>query len=555
MRHPNTMGGAAKSRPAARLFLYSGVVTALLALGLFGCSSGDPDPAESSCWRCTRDADCDDGRAATDDRCLASGCCAGSCEDARCIYRGPCHDGDKPSPSGTACDDGAPCTQSDVCDDKGTCAGTPCAGLSAGPCQRWTCQGNKGCVKQSLPLGATCDDGDPCTAHDRCFSGDRCDGDFYPCPKTLGCNRGACDGKGGCVPGKPLAEGTACQAAWGECLSKNARCDGKGTCVTPPEPAGTACTASAECLKASCDGKGKCLETPRSAGTACSANTPACGLARCDGKGACVVRPAPAGTTCTSAGPCATATCNSKGVCVASPRPSGTACTPSSAGSCQSATTGSCDGKGACQPKPLAAGTPCTATTMLCAKTAASCDGKGTCVTQVTSTVAAGTPCNDGDPCSLGETCDGKGACKSANTTTCPASTTCVSYTCDGKGGCTKTINTGKWCGHDLTCDPFRACDATGQCECSVVGCTAYTDGRTCDDGDSTTCLDTCSDGHCNWGSWTCTPTQCQTSSTCDTSSVSGCLVTNRPQGAPCDDGKASTQTDTCDGKGGCVGS
>ena len=130
--------------------------------------------------------------------------------------------------NGTACDDGDPCTENDVCDDGG-CAGTPkdCSHLDD-VCVVGACNTDSGaCEAQNRPNGYWCDDEIGCTSDSACHEGeciggiavhavcaDEFDADApenecllpycqprgFSFPADTGC---LTKQLGGCVPGKP----------------------------------------------------------------------------------------------------------------------------------------------------------------------------------------------------------------------------------------------------------------------------------------------------------------------------------------------------------------
>ena len=73
------------------------------------------------------------------------------------------------------------------------------------------------------------------------------------------------------------------------------------------------------------------------------------------------------------------------------------------------------------------------------------------------------------------------------------------------------------------------------------------TDGTTCNDGNACTFGETCQGGVCAGGSTTvCAPLDsCHLAGTCDPQ-THACTNPPKPNGSPCDDGNACTQTDTC---------
>ena len=129
------------------------------------------------------------------------------------------------------------------------------------------------------------------------------------------------------------------------------------------------------------------------------------------------------------------------------------------------------------------------------------CDPKG-CADQ-----SAGTPCDDGDACTLDDRCDGNGSC----------------------GG-----------GAPLVCDgPCLACDP-------LAGCVPKPVSAGCDDGDACTTGDHCGDGNvCVSGQAVVCGGQCLTGA-CDP--LVGCLP--KPADTPCTDGNACTVGDHCSGEG-----
>lgn len=120
---------------------------------------------------------CADDNACTDDTCLALGGCTflnnnSSCTPAAgtCAV-GTCAAGKCSVPLGAPCDDGNPCTL-DACDDKENCSHT----------------------KQSA---TACDDNDACTIEDMCAQG-ACNGAPQVCFDGKLCTDDGCDSKKGC---------------------------------------------------------------------------------------------------------------------------------------------------------------------------------------------------------------------------------------------------------------------------------------------------------------------------------------------------------------------
>lgn len=138
--------------------------------------------------------------------------------------------------------------------------------------------------------------------------------------------------------------------------------------------------------------------------------------------------------------------------------------------------------------------------------------------------VKDGAPCDDKDPCNVGESCKG-GVCQGGKARDCTA--------------LTDSCNVGK-------------CDA-------VKGCVkeSYNDGATCDDGLYCTTGDKCVGGACTGTPKNCDTSSggCRTGSVCSETLLGECTTgTTQPYGTPCDDGKFCTTGDQCDFSGNCTG-
>lgn len=107
------------------------------------------------------------------------------------------------------------------------------------------------------------------------------------------------------------------------------------------------------------------------------------------------------------------------------------------------------------------------------------------------------------------------------------------------------------FCADSVCCN--TACNA-GPCDaCSIAagaaidGTCSLLTGPACNDGDACTQVDTCQMGVCTGGDpVTCSASvQCHATGTCD-SATGQCDDPSLPDGLPCDDGNACTQSDTC---------
>ena len=103
---------------------------------------------------------------------------------------------------------------------------------------------------------------------------------------------------------------------------------------------------------------------------------------------------------------------------------------------------------------------------------------KGQCQREL---LAAGSSCDDGNPCTVGDTCDQDGICQPGTPKDCDDNNLCTTDLCD---------------------------KSTGQCTHEKLG-----HETTCDDGNSCTANDYCEDGVCHPGQNTC---QCQTKADCE---------------------------------------
>ena len=226
------------------------------------------------------------------------------------------------------CGDWSDCAFPDACAGDGEqtrgCAPLVCA---AGTCvsERAHLQA-RACIRGTQD-GAACDDGNACTADDRCGGG-ACVGQAYTCPDNPCQKSVACDGQGGCL-GTPKRDGTHCDD--GDPCTRDDVCT-DGVC------GGRAysCPAPTECeVAVTCDGKGKCHHLRAPAGTACDDGDPCTEGDRCD------LRPcAGEAYRCPDARPgtCVQAiACDGGGGCVSTLAPDGAPCAPAtcSDGACR----------------------------------------------------------------------------------------------------------------------------------------------------------------------------------------------------------------------------
>ena len=180
-----------------------------------------------------------------------------------------------------------------------------------------------------------------------------------------------------------------------------------------------------------------------------------------------------------------------------------------------------------------------------------------------------GAPCDDDDPSTAADSCTADGAC-GGEPIVCPVHA-CVASSTPNGGGCDVVLvpvgspcDDGAFATHTDTCDEQGGCQGTPYdcqpepCEltstpdgvgCEVVFAEA---GTLCDDGEPATQSDTCDgQGGCQGSVYDCQPGLCELTSTPD---GGGCEVVFSEVGAACDDSDPSTHHDVCDGAGACGG-
>ncbi len=215
------------------------------------------------------------------------------------------------------------------------------------------------------------------------------------------------------------------------------------------------------------------------------------------------------------------------------------------------------------------------------------CDDDNTCTTDgcVPATgmcgftpVANGTACDDGNACSQTDSCQ-MGTCTGSNPVVCTASDQChVAGVCDpGTGVCSNpaapdgtACSDGNACtqtdscqmgtctgSNPVVCTPSDQCHVAGVCDPGTGMCSdpLAPNGTACDDGNACTQTDSCLVGLCVGANpVVCTASdQCHVAGVCDPG-TGVCSNPAAPNGTPCTDGNACTQTDSCQ-MGMCTGS
>lgn len=108
--------------------------------------------------------------------------------------------------AGATCDDGDVCTAYDLCADASCKGGSPLTCDDGNPCTTDSCDAVLGCVTVANTAG--CDDGNACTDADTCATG-TCAGQPISCNDSYACTADSCDPVSGCV-NAPIAD-LACQ--------------------------------------------------------------------------------------------------------------------------------------------------------------------------------------------------------------------------------------------------------------------------------------------------------------------------------------------------------
>ncbi len=399
------------------------------------CTAGD------ACkdGKCTAGSapDCDDGNMCTKDSCdPQSGCTSKPEEKLACDA-----DGNKCTPD-DACK-GGKCVPGAVkdCDDKQ-------------PCTIDRCETATGDCVNKLVVGLSCDDGDPCTHTDLCAAGSKCAGTKRACSDGNVCTDDACDSK------QPAAKAcTHVAKNSGSCDDGN-KCTTGDTCSAGACKAGAAktCKASGACKVVYCDGlSGQCVELAAKTGGACD-DGDQCAIGDfCDAGGKC--KPGPTTKVCDDGQPCTDSYCQlaqdfaaksgTGSGCRHKPTKDGATCSDGDAcidgakcaqGKCaggakkvcddkDTCTTDSCDKATGCVFKPGPDGTncddgdKCTATSACksgkCTGTPKACSGGDVCKPNTCNPTSGscepanakdGTTCTDGDKCTDDDGCKA-GAC------------------------------------------------------------------------------------------------------------------------------------------------
>ncbi|APR88448.1 Thiamin-phosphate pyrophosphorylase [Minicystis rosea] len=540
---------------------------------------------EANGMTCTSDATCASGFC-VDGVCCDTACNAGVC-DACSIAAGAPSDGTCALFTGTTCNDGNACTQTDTC-QAGVCTGgNPVTCTASDACHAaGSCNPATGmCSNPSKANGTACSDGNACTQTDTCQAGVCTGGNPVTCTASDSCHvAGTCNPATGMCSSPSKADGSTCND--GNACTQTDTCSA-GVC------GGTAytCTPTSCQQSSACNGNGGCTIVNKSSGAACPDDGNPCTADTCDGAGACQHPSKADGTSCGTGQVCGGGTCAAQCFIGGMLIPAGTVnpanacqvCTP------QSSTTGwssrangtSCNDGNACTQSDSCQAGVCTGGNPVTCTASDQCHAAGTCNSSTgmcsNPSKADGSACNDGNACTQSDSCQA-GVCTGGNPVTCTASDQChAAGTCNSSTGmCSNpskadgsACNDGNACtqsdscqagvctgSNPVTCTASDQCHAAGTCNPSTGMCSnpSKADGSACNDGNACTQSDSCQAGVCTGSNpVTCTASdQCHVAGTCNPA-TGMCSNPSAPNGTSCNDGSACTQTDTCQ-SGVCTG-
>ena len=530
------------------------------------------DSATAPCAGPSDGMPCNDGNGCTQTDTCQGGVCIGS-NPLVCSPSDTCHDAGTCEPAngqcsnpvksdGSSCSDGNACTQTDSC-VAGTCTGTsPVVCPTPDQCHDpGTCSPATGqCSNPPKPNGSVCSDGNGCTQSDSCQSGSCTGGTAVVCTASDQCHdAGTCDPANGQCSNPPKPNGSVCSDGNG--------CTQSDSCQSGSCTGGTAvvCTASDQCHDAgTCDpANGQCSNPAKPNGSPCS-DSNACTQADSCQAGACtgaspVVCPTP--DQCHDPGVCNP----SNGQCSNPEKPNGSICSDGNV----------CTQSDTCQAGACAGGNPVVCTASDQCHDAGTCDpANGQCSNPAKPN---GSVCSDSNACTQSDSCQ-SGTCTGTDPVVCTASDQCHDIgtcnpadgqcsnpskpngsPCSDSNACTQSdsCQSGACTGASpVVCPTPDQCHDPGVCNPSNGQCSnpAKPNGSPCSDDDACTQSDSCQSGACAGSSpVVCTASdQCHVAGTCDPASGQ-CSNPAKPNGSPCSDSNACTQSDSCQ-SGACAG-
>ncbi len=438
-----------------------------------------------------------------------------------------------PTAGGTACDDGDKCTTGDACFIGKCVPGTnTCVCKSDAECEAKNgdgdlCNGTLFCNKVNglcqvnpATVKVCPDTNDTACAQNTCKT-------LYETkagkqvPKEAACTLVPVTDKSltPCDDGDPCTKGDLCKG--GKCAAGTYTCYCKSDKDCAGEEDGDQCNGTLFCNKL----LGKCELNPATVVTCPSAGDNACRKNVCvKATGQCKMDTATyEGAACDDKSVCTKSDFCAAGSCV-----SGTyTCACKTDSDCVDVDGNKCNGVPYCDTSgALPVCKPNPASVVVCPKGDDSACIKNTCDPKTgacfLAELATQTGCDDGDACTSSDVCKG-GECSGTNVCECQSDSDCLSKDdgdkCNGVPYC-DTSTPGKH-----VCKPNPAsvvvCPTAGDsacikntCDKKVGACylAKLADKTLCDDGDKCTANDTCGNGKCVGGTFTCT---CQSDSDC----------------------------------------
>ncbi len=350
--------------------------------------------------------------------------------------------------------------------------GGPCGGDSGGPAFVWRNGHEYTAGITSYGVNQSCT-GFGCSTKVDAFEGEILD--FIGGVNGSSCSSGSQCDSGICEDG--VCCNTTCT---GDCRFCNLR-ESLGTCATAPNgypcPDADICNGAETCQNGvcinapdltcddynlctvdSCNSATGCVHTPVANGTSCSDGDVCTGVETCQ-NGNCV---SDGELDCDDGDPCTGDSCHPQTGCSHTPLQDGTPCGDNN----------DCNGVDVCQDGECVPGGPMD------------CDDDNTCTADqcipgtgcVHDPLPGGTPCNDGDVCTVGDSCAG-GVC-SGSPADCDDHDPCTTDVCDALSGCVHTtLPDGTGCGGGVC----------GQAVCVQGVCEPVGSGVSCEDYDPCT--------------------------------------------------------------------
>ncbi|HEY7376709.1 MAG TPA: hypothetical protein VIF57_31410 [Polyangia bacterium] len=210
---------------------------------------------------CTSAATCGSGFC-VDGVCCDSACGGNVANDcsACSAAAGASADGTCTPLSGRACDDGNACTTGETC-SAGTCAGGATVTCTSDACNTRACNGTASCTVTPL-TGTACNDGNACTQTDTCQAGACVGTNPISCGGADACHDAVCVPATGACSTPNKADGTPCGAGCAStCQSGTCTAGGSVTCSALDQ-----CHVAGVCEPAT----GLCSNPPAANGMACS---------------------------------------------------------------------------------------------------------------------------------------------------------------------------------------------------------------------------------------------------------------------------------------------